>query len=345
MDQIIDDRISIKEIFLRIGGWIKYLFRSWKGMILVFLLTAGPYYLYNRYKTPVYTAETTFILEGSQGARGFSSLASAVGIGVDINSGTSENPLFDTDHIIELYKSFRMLNETFLAPFDSEEGQVRLITRYITEVGLLEKWNNSEKLAGISFEIPTEDFTITHDSLMLEVIDKFRKNQLAVSKLTRQLDILSVRIYSEDQLFAAAFDRKLVENVNDFYSRTMTKKTSENLNVLQRQTDSINVELEVAVAHLAGASPMEIPRARIRAEALGAVFQEVTKNLEIAKISHQRTKPLIQIIDEPIMPLDDGKHKSSVLIILSIIVGGFLSVAFFTAKLIYVSIMSDPKFS
>ena len=163
--------------------------------------------------------------------------------------------------------------------------------------------------------------------------------------MTRQLNILSVKVMNEDQLFASAFNQALVKKVNDFYSFTKTKKTSENIKVLQRQSDSIRNELNKAVAYLAIVPSLDRPKAQIALETTGAVFQEVTKNLEIAKISHQKKKPLIQIIDEPVLPLPDDKHKKLIAWILGIILGGIFSVSFFTCKLIYQNIMHNPKYS
>ena len=40
-----------------------------------------------------------------------------------------------------------------------------------------------------------------------------------------------------------------------------------------------------------------------------AIFQELVKQLELAKVSHRNSTPLIQIIDRPTYPLENSKWK------------------------------------
>ena len=339
-----EDRISIRDIFLRIGNWIKYLLSSWKGIVGFSLLIAALNITYTVLRDPEYTAETTFVLEGTQSSGNIPSIVSAVGV-VDLENGMQDNPLFDTDHIVELYRSFRMLKETFLTPVDFGGGPERLISRFCKENELFQKWSKEPHLENFTFELADEQYTITHDSLLMEVIEGFRDDNLNIDRVSRQLSILSIKVVSEDQLFAKNFNEVLVRTVNAFYAETKTKKAADNLKVLKLQSDSVRAELDKAVNNLAVSSPINRPKAQINVEALGAVYQELTKNLEIAKMNHQNRIPLIQIVDEPILPLPDDKPKLLVLIILSGFLGGFLTVGFYTIKMIYKTIMNDPKYA
>jgi uncharacterized protein involved in exopolysaccharide biosynthesis len=74
-----------------------------------------------------------------------------------------------------------------------------------------------------------------------------------------------------------------------------------------------------------------IQKLTIDVQASAAVYEEIIKNLEVAKITHRNNTPLIQIIDEPMYPLDSDKDKLLKRIVFSIIFGGFLSVMSFTA--------------
>jgi uncharacterized protein involved in exopolysaccharide biosynthesis len=64
-------------------------------------------------------------------------------------------------------------------------------------------------------------------------------------------------------------------------------------------------------------------------QASSAVYQEVVKNLEIAKINHRNNAPLIQIIDSPRLPLEESKIKLKV----GILVGALL---FFIGAIFYI---------
>ena len=58
----------------------------------------------------------------------------------------------------------------------------------------------------------------------------------------------------------------------------------------------------------------------MRVQMLGTLYGELVKNLEFAKLTLMREEPLVQIIDQPILPLPItrlGKLKA-------MLIGGFL---------------------
>jgi hypothetical protein len=197
---------------------------------------------------------------------------------------------------------------------------------------------------GESFSFEDQELTIKHDSILFEVIKDFRDDNLAVQKPDRLLSILSVRVSAKDQDFAKVFNERLVETVNSFYLEAKTKKTGDNLATLGYQADSVRRVLDRSLAELAQvteylpnpnplfvSSQVPIQKLTIDVQASAAVYEEIIKNLEVAKITHRNNTPLIQIIDEPMYPLDSDKDKLLKRIVFSIIFGGFLSVMSFTA--------------
>ena len=83
---------------------------------------------YEVFRDPIYTAETTFIIEVGEGDMSqLGSLASVVGI--NLNNILDESQLLDTDHIVELYKSYRMLKLAFLSRLSDDDSEL-LITRF-----------------------------------------------------------------------------------------------------------------------------------------------------------------------------------------------------------------------
>ena len=82
-------------------------------MVLGTLIIAGCRISYEIFRDTIHTAETTFIIEVGEGDMSqLGSLASVVGI--NLNSISDDSQLFDTDHIVELYKSYKMLKSAFL---------------------------------------------------------------------------------------------------------------------------------------------------------------------------------------------------------------------------------------
>jgi uncharacterized protein involved in exopolysaccharide biosynthesis len=166
---------------------------------------------------------------------------------------------------------------------------------------------------------------------------------LTVNKLDKKLSIIAVQVVSKDELFAKNFNLKLVETVNNFYTLTKTKKSNQNVIVLQRQADSVKMILNSSLSGVASAidanpnaNPqllaLRVPsqKKQVDVQANTAIYAEMVKNLELSKISLRQDMPLIQIIDKPVLPL----LKSKLSKLKGIIVGGLLGVFFCIAVIL-----------
>jgi uncharacterized protein involved in exopolysaccharide biosynthesis len=115
---------------------------------------------------------------------------------------------------------------------------------------------------------------------------------------------------------------------------TKTKKTGENLRILQLQADSVRAILDASLGNLA-AEQDRIPNAnpllstatvngrrkQIDVQTSASVFQEIVKNLEVAKINHRINSPLIQLIDSPSFPL----KRTELRLVKGMVYGTFLA--------------------
>jgi uncharacterized protein involved in exopolysaccharide biosynthesis len=59
----------------------------------------------------------------------------------------------------------------------------------------------------------------------------------------------------------------------------------------------------------------------IDVQANSAIYQELLKQLELAKVTHRNNMPLIQIIDSPSYPLENSRWKLLKTIIYGMILG------------------------
>ncbi|WP_143959321.1 GumC domain-containing protein [Litoribacter populi] len=319
-----DDKITFRELVLRMRGWGKTFRSKWK-LLAIFLLVgmllgAAASFL----KKPVYTAETSFVLEESDMSGmggGMSGIASLVGI--NLGSLGGGNGLFSGDNIMELYRSDNMLSKTLLSPM-AGDSTTRLIDRYITFNKLEKKWRRKVDLSTMNFSLPRDQFTVKQDSVVKEIMKDIRRDNLSVQKPDRKLSIINVTINSKDQVFAKYFNEQLVDNVNNFYHETKTKKTAENLAILQSQADSVRNILDRSISDFASATDnvpnpnplvqramVESKKRQVDVQASTTVYGEIVKNLEIAKVNHRNNSPLIQIIDSPRFPLEEDKIKLS----------------------------------
>ncbi|MCJ0741513.1 Wzz/FepE/Etk N-terminal domain-containing protein [Pedobacter montanisoli] len=351
-----DEEISVKELIIKIQGWWHYLW-SKKWTILVTGLIGGTLGLaYTFIKKPVYTASTTFVLESGDKAGGLSAYAGLASmVGIDLGGGGGG--IFQGDNILELYKSRSMIQKTLLSPVNIT-SQEPLIERYIEINKLRNKWKKPElknlkyvvdSLSESGFKEKDPKNKRLLDSIMGEVVEDINQKYLSVGKPDKKLAIIKVDVSSEDEEFAKQFNEELVKNVNDFYIQTKTKKSLENIAILQRKTDSVRKVMNGAIysaAVVADATPnlnptrqvqraAPVQKAQFSAETNKAILGEMVKNLEMSKMALMRETPLIQVVDKPVYPLHEEKLGKVKGIALGGIIFGFLSVLVIITKRLY----------
>jgi hypothetical protein len=347
-----EDEISLKELILKIKDWYHFLLSKWKTILIAGIIGGVLGLTYSIFKKPVYTAETTFVLEEGDKAGGlgqYAGLASMVGI--DLGGGGGG--IFKGDNILQLYKSRRMIQETLLAKDTFNGKQQLLIDRYIEFNKLRETWKDKPYLKDIQFNNP-QNFTRTQDSVIGKFAEKINKEILEVTKPDKKLSIISVKVKSEDELFAKAFANNVVNKVNSFYVSTKTKKSMENLFILQNQADSVRTVLNNSLGGVASAvdanlnlnsafQTLRVPsqRKQVDVQASGAIYQEIVKNLEMAKINFRNDKPLIQVIDEPIFPLKKERLGKAKGLILGSVIFVFLFSLFLVFKMGYDKVINE----
>lgn len=348
-----DKVVSLKELFIKLNEWYRWLItKSW---IIIFLTILGGCLgiAYSYFNKPLYTATSTFVLEEGDKQSGLGQFAGLASIaGIDI--GNSGGGIFQGDNIIELYKSRTMIEKALLSPLSGNPNTLH-IDLYIQFNKLRDKWADKPELAKVNFKgMPGQPFSRLQDSVMGEVVKEINKNYLFVSKPDKKLSIIRVDVNAKNEQFAKSFNDAIVKNVNDFYVQTKTKKSLENLAILQHQTDSVKRVLEgniySGIAAL-DATPNLNPtrqvlrsssqRSQFNGEANKAILIELVKNLELSKISIRKEKPLIQLIDEPIYPL----FKKKIGFIKGFIIGsflfGFVSVLFLLLRKIVQDIIKN----
>ena len=345
------DQFSVKQIVLMTGSLNRYLLAQWKILLLLLVVGGVCGYLYASFRKTLYIAECTFVLEeggGSSGASGgYSVLASLAGVDLGNSSG-----LFQGDNIIQLYKSRLMIEKTLLTPASFNGKNELLIDRFIEMNKLRKAWDSNPVTRHLSFNIPKEKFTTIHDSIINVIVFNLNQSYLYVDKPDKKLSIISVRINAPDPLFAKAFTEAIVSNVNSFYIQTKTKSSLQNLRLFQRQADSIRAVLASSVrgsASALDANPdpnpaLQVLRVRsqnhqIDIQSNSAIYAEAVKNLEVARGSLQRETPLIQLIDQPVLPLPNDRISRLKSLISGAIIAGILGLIVLTTRRIYNKIL------
>lgn len=331
-----DEEVSSKELILITQVWVRYLWSKWRYILIAGVLGALAGLAFAWLKQPTYTATTTFVLEGGEGKGGLSQYAGvAAMVGIDLGGGTSG--LFQGDNILELYKSRTMLAQTLLSKVHPDSNQL-LIERYIDFNNINKAWEKDSRLSSIDFEASAEGLSSSdlrvRDSVITVFVNSINENLLTVVKPDKKLSIIKVQVTSPDEIFSKSFNETLVHKVNDFYIRTKTKKSSENIAILQQKVDSVRAVMKGAIysaAQVSDATPNLNPtrqvqrivpaqEAQFSAETNKAMLSQLLQNLEVSKLNLMQEQPLIQLVDRPVYPLKInllGKTKG-------VIIGGFL---------------------
>ena len=345
------DDFSLKALFETIKNWFFYLKAKAKDIVKLSFLFLLLLLAYNYIKSPIHYAKTTFVLDSQSSSNSIGDVASLASLaGINASSFIDASGLFQIDNIQELYKSNSMIIETLLSKSTFNNNQIILINRF----GEIEKINKKWKKLGVDFDNYkiSKDNKRLHDSILIEASEIIKEEYLIVDKPSRKTTILEIGFDHKDELLAKNFNENLVSIVNDFYFKTKTQKSGKNLEILQRQRDSVKKVLDKSILELANedqrvpnpnplAKTNLVPyqKALIEVQSNGAIYQQVVTQLELAKVTHRNNTPLIQIIDKPTLPLENSKLKFIETLIYGILGGLLLTIIYFSLLRLYHSLI------
>ncbi len=334
------DEIILKELLLKAKERYTFLLSKWKTIVLAGSIGALVGLGYSFYKKPIYTATLTYALEdgkASGGLGGALGLASTFGLDLGVSGGGA----FSGANLMELFKSRVMVEQTLLAPVTQNNKTISLAEMFIQDKKWREKWEEKPALKSITF-LPNTDrtkFTRAQDSIFGVIYKDLSKNSLTVEQKDKKASIGTITLKVTSEYFAQQFTMALTNTVIDYYIKTKSKRAKENMDILVRQTDSIRGELNGAITGVAvandntfGLNPAlnvkRVPSARrqVDVQANTAILTEIVKQAELAKVTLRKETPLIQVIDQPILPLPKEKFGKAKGIILGAILAGFLTV-------------------
>lgn len=345
------DEISFKELVLQLRSW--YIFQKGKKKKIMLIAVTGALLglLYGLLEKPEYKSETRFVLENSGKSKmDYTNIAARFGI----NLGGSTAGIFtDDDNIMAFIKSRTMIAKTLRTPVLIGGRQQLLIDRYLDFNGYTEDWKDNKRLASVKFNQDPAQSTILEDSIITECYKAILDDNLMVEKPDKELSIISVKTITKDELFSKQFTETLMENVTRFYIEMQTKRSAENVKILKFQVDSVRNVLNMALAGAAvtsDANPnpnpamqrLRVPSQRrlVDVEINKAILEELVKNLELSELTLRKETPLVQLIDQSVLPLEKKKFGKAKSIVLGFILGGLLSVVWFSIRKYFADLMA-----
>ena len=345
-NKIKDDEFSFKEVFFVTKEWVSYLISKWK-LIFIISLLGGLINLSIYYNDkPIYKATLTFAMEEDRGSGGGGGLSGALGIAssLGIDLGGSGGGAFAATNLAELMKSRLLVEKVLLMPIQIDGKTISLIEYYINFNDLRKNWDKNPILKNIQF-LSTDDrskYTREKDSILQQIHKRLTNNEsLSIMQKDKKVSILSIDVKSENEYFAKIFCESIAKETSNFYIETKSKKARINMNVLQKQVDSVKNALNGALTGVANEIDLVYnlnpafnikgtpsKRKQIDVQANTAILTNLVVQLELAKINLRKETPLIQLIDSPIMPLYNEKMGKSKALILGGFLAGFLTVLY-----------------
>jgi hypothetical protein len=341
--------ISLKELIIKIKTWFSYLIFNWKTIFLAGIIGGLIGLTLAMFEKPTYKATLTFAMEEDKG--GGSGLSGAIGLassfGIDLG-GAGGGGAFAATNLAELMKSRLIVEKVLLSPITVNGRNITIAEYYIQINDLRNKWMKNPKLKNIQF-VPNADrtkFTLQQDSILEEMHrNLIDKDHLSIIQKDKKITILPIDVISEDEQFSKIFCESIAKETSNLYIETKSKKARINVDILQKQVDSVRNELNSAITGVAveadnvynlnpaynikGAASK---KKQIDVQANTAILTNLVVQLELAKITLRKETPLIQLIDRPILPLPKNKIGK----IKSLFLGGFLAVFF---SIIYLALV------
>ena len=345
-EQTENNEISIKELLLIMNEWRKYIFSKWLILVVAIILGGFLGLVYSSYKKPVYISTMTFAME-DDGLGQSAALGLASQFGLDL--GGSSGGIFKGGNVLELFKSRLMVQKTLLSEIYYNGKKQSLANAYIDIKGWRENQPNYSALFKIDFPIDAQVLSRKQNKVLLIIYDAIIANEMSVTQKDKKIQIFSLETRFVNESFAKVFSETLASIVTEFYVSIKTKKSKDNLTVLEQQTDSVRQELNNALAGVAvatdqtfGLNPalnvrrISTAKQEVEVKLNTAILTELIKQQELARIMVRKETPFIQIIDSPILPLPVEKIGKLTAIIFGGFLAGFFVILFLIVKRIIV---------
>jgi uncharacterized protein involved in exopolysaccharide biosynthesis len=309
------EEISLKEMILKAKEWISYLW-SYKWRIIIAGIIGGALgFSYAKYFTkPIYTSSVSFTLEQKNNSGGaLGGLASSLGLG-DLPTSSSSG-MFGGENVLYLMKSNRIIHQSLKEPQKVLKGD-NLLNTYLKnhfEAGLREK-----KIKKYPKILDTVVFNRAQDSLLLLITKKIREQQIVAERLDKKTTIINLDVKDVNEQWAYLFSKALVKNAIDLYLEIKVGKLMRTESELIQKKDSIRGLLDGSITTLAYETDLNShtplmryktnqAKKQIDVEVLKSTYANIIQNLELTRFQRAQEEPIIEIIDEPILPLTESK--------------------------------------
>lgn len=338
MDQ--NNHLKLSDAFSLVRQFFCYYKSFRKINFLILSVTLISFFLYYFIEKPKYEANAAFVLMEGSGSKagGLASIGSQFGIDLGAMGGQS-NSIFSGDNIYDIFKTRAIIEKVLLTPYSisDKDSNMTLADKYMSLYpSFLRTVILREKTSTDLFKNYDNilDPNRIKDSILKKIHKKIINNHLAVQKLNKKGSIIQVSVSSKDEKFSKLFNERLIDEVKTFYLTINNTNTQLVLSGLQKKADSLQALLFQKSYNSAGlfnansglknyTATEEISQ-KDKTVAF-ALYSEVIKNIELTKMTQAQQTPIFQIVERPKYPLENKKLELPILLILSLMLGVFLT--------------------
>lgn len=351
--EIQEPEISLKDVIATLKKWMQYLLSKWLIILMIGIIGGGIGFVYAFTQEPEYTATLTYALEDEKGGGGGMSGALGLASSLGFDLGSNAGGAFGSANLMELMHSRSLIEKTLLSKVVVNGKIITLAEYFIVIKKMKYDWQNSFKNVLLK-DNKRDKFTREQDSVLGVISSIIQKDHLTIVQKDKKIMIGTIEVKSKEELFSKYFCESLIKEVTAFYVDTKSKRAKMNVDILERQADSIRAELNSAITGVAAANDntfnlnpslnvRRAPSARrqVDVQANTAILTQLVANLEMAKVSLRKETPLVQVIDYPILPLRKEKISTLKTMIFGGIIAGLLMLSFLVCQKLYKDSLSE----
>jgi hypothetical protein len=319
-----NNEIRLGEMIVSIREWFMFFLKRW-WIILIACIVGGLFGVWKAYsEIPKYESHLTFALDdgAATDAGGVSSLAAQFGF----NLGGSGRSFFSGDNILEIMKSRRIVESVLLSADTINGKHERLIQHYLN---FTKEKKTLESLSNTNFPINFDKkyFSYKQDSVLYVIATQFSTSYIKAEKPDKKLDIYVLGVTTMNEKLTKVFTDRILAKTISFYTELRSKKGKETLDILEGRVASMKGNLNSSIttrssiqdanvnpAFAAAQVPLQKQTANI--QVYSGAYNEMFKNLELARFQYLKDVPLLQIIDAadyPMQKIKKGKLKTGLI--------------------------------
>ena len=291
-----------------------------------------------------YKSSFSLFLDSGSGSGLNQYLGLAESFGFDLGGGGGS---MTPENIAELAVSKKIIYKTLFSQVNDDGINKLYVNLYLDSIGLPQL--EPKEIYNETFRIVSnneDSLSLYESKLINEIYLEIKRKRLSVD-ISNKTSVIKHNVSMNNEEVTYQFSRLFINAVKSFYEKRTSEKKLSIISILTNKSDSIKSILLVKEEQLASLSDQNnfVVRKKYRLdelrlareiEILNTMYAINIKNLEIAKFTHQETNDVLNVLDRPMLPLEEKSANP-------IIYGGIGGTLFFTIILTFLLISSKLK--